>query len=465
MLIPGQRVHFVGIGGIGLSAIARVMLEQGYVVTGSDRRTNALTEALARDGAVIYEGHEAAHIGNAELLIASSAVPPENPEVQAAQRRGIPVYKRADIIGDLMLGYVGVAVAGTHGKTTTTSMIVHILHETGFDPTYIVGGVVPCTGTNAGVGHGEAFVIEADEYDNMFLGLRPRIAVITSVEHDHPDLFPSMGKLVHAFNQFASLLPPDGTLVVCADDPVAVTLGNNRRVLQWPVITYGVHNPGADWQAVDWQANDQGGMNFTLRDEGGNEVLGRVLLRVPGLHNVQNALAALIVVDQLGVPLAGALAALATFTGAHRRFDVRGRAGGVTVIDDYAHHPTAIRLTLEAARMRYPKAGIWAVWQPHTYSRLRALFDQFAGAFEPANADHVLITDVYAAREQPTPGPDVPQLIAEMSHPDVRHTPALDDAVEVLVGEVKPGDVVIILSAGDAPEIGKALLARLEQSK
>jgi UDP-N-acetylmuramate--alanine ligase len=227
------------------------------------------------------------------------------------------------------------------------------------------------------------------------------------------------------------------------------------------VVSYGLHNPAADWQATDWQPNHAGGMNFTLACEGGAEVLGRVMLRVPGVYNVQNALAALIVADHLGVPLADTLAALATFAGADRRFDLRGEAGGVTVIDDYAHHPTAIRATLEAARIRYPKAGIWAVWQPHTYSRLRALFDAFAAAFQPEHADHVLITDVYAAREQPGEGPDVPDLIGQMAHPDVRYTPGFDDALDALAAGVRPGDVVIILSAGDAPQIGESLLAKL----
>ncbi len=460
MLVPGQRVHFVGIGGVGMSAIARVMCQQGYVVSGSDRRLNALTAALQHEGVAVFEGHDAGHVGDAELVIISSAIPADNPEVQAARQRGIPVLRRADILGELMLGHTGVAVAGTHGKTTTTAMLVHILCETGRDPTYIVGGVVPSTGTNGGVGRGPVFVVEADEYDNMFLGLRPQVGVITSVEHDHPDLFPTMGDLVHAFNQFAARVAPEGVLVVCADDPVALALGNNRKVLGWPVVTYGLYNPGADWQASDWQPNNAGGMNFTLGDRGGHEVLGRVMLRVPGAHNVQNALAALIVVDHLGVPLAEALAALATFAGAQRRFEVRGQARGVTVIDDYAHHPTAIRRTLEAARARYPQATIWAVWQPHTYSRLRALFDAFAAAFVPQDADHVLITDVYGAREQASEGPGAPELIAEMTHPDVRHTPTLEDAVALLRAETKPGDVVIILSAGDANQIGEALLAQ-----
>jgi UDP-N-acetylmuramate--alanine ligase len=459
MLIPGQRVHFVGIGGIGMSAIARVMLQQGYLVSGSDRKANAMTQALERAGVTIFEGHRAEQVGEAEALIISSAIPADNPEVQFARQHGIPVLKRVDMLGDLMVGHTGIAVAGTHGKTTTTSMIVHILLEAGLDPTYIVGGIVSSTGHNAGVGRGAAFVIEADEYDHMFLGLRPEVGVITSIEHDHPDLFPTLGDLVNEFNQFAALVPEKGLLVVCADDPIAITLGYNRKVLQWPVITYGLNSPHADWRATDWQPNNIGGMNFTLGCE--DAEIARVILRVPGTHNVANALAALIVVDYLGVSLADALAALVTFTGASRRFEVRGTTGGVTVIDDYAHHPTAIRLTLEAAKATYPGACIWAVWQPHTYSRLRALFNDFADAFPASQVDHVLITDVYAARETLSEGPGVPDLIARMEHPDVRHTPGFADAVEALAAGVKPGDVVLILSAGDAPQIGVDLLDRL----
>jgi len=351
-----------------------------------------------------------------------------------------------------------VAVAGTHGKTTTTAMIVHILRQTGRDPSFIVGGIVPGVGTNAGVGQGAAFVIEADEYDHMFLGLRPALAVITSIEHDHPDLFPTLEALVDAFRRFAALIPPDGLLVACADDPGAGALAATRRSAGGMVTTYGVASAEAGWRAVNVRAQG-GGMAFDVLRAGRRAGAGR--LRVPGAHNVLNALAALAIVERLGVAEDGALAALATFSGAARRFEVRGQAGGVTVIDDYGHHPTAITATLRAARAAYPQAAIWAVWQPHTYSRLRALFEGFAAAFPPEAVDHVLITDVYAAREAISDGPGVPDLIARIPHPDVRHTPTFGAAVEALAAGVKPGDVVLILSAGDAPAIGVRLLERL----
>lgn len=460
MFAPGQWVHIVGIGGFGMSAIARVLLGRGCAVSGSDLRANALTDALAAAGATVFLGHDAAHVGDAGVVLVSSAVPPDNPEVVAARRACLPVYKRADVLQDLTRGYRTVAVAGTHGKTTTTAMVTHILIESGLDPTYIIGGVLPTTGANAGVGRGDLFVIEADEYDHMFLGLRPLVAVITSIEHDHPDLFPTEDDLRYAFNRFAALVPPDGLLVACRDDPTASVLQQHRLNLGWPVLSYGL-GQGADWFASDCRPNAEGGMDFTFRAGRDEAVLLPATLRLPGVHNVQNALAALAVADHLGVSVAEAIAALATFQGAGRRFEVRGQAGGVTVIDDYAHHPTAIRVTLEAARARYPGAGLWAVWQPHTYSRLRALFDGFAAAFTPERADHVLITDVYAARETPGEGLDVPDLIARIDHPDVRHTPGLGDAVKALAVGVRPGDVVLILSAGDAPQIGTALLKRL----
>lgn len=453
MFKTGQHVHFVGVGGIGLSAIARVLLARGVVVSGSDLNTNEQTAALTALGATVYQGHAAENIHGADLVVISSAVPPNNPEVVAARSQGIPVKERVDILGELMGEAVGVAVAGTHGKTTTTSMIVHILHETGQDPSYIVGGVVSTTGTNAGVGQGAAFVIEADEYGHMFLGLRPQISVITSIEHDHPDLFPTLDDLLADFRQFAALTPADGLLIVCADDPLALAMAEGRAAS----VTYGL-TPAADWQAVD-VVPDSGGMAFAVQRDG--NIIGHGSLRVPGAYNVLNALAAVIVAARLGVPVDAALAALATFQGAGRRFDVRGTAGGVTVIDDYAHHPTAIRLTLQAARAAYPDAGLWAVWQPHTFSRLRALYDMFSSAFQPQDADHVLVTDVYAAREVVTAGPGIADLVADIAHPDVRHTPAFTDTLAALLTGVQPGDVVVILSAGDAPEIGQQLLAQL----
>jgi UDP-N-acetylmuramate--alanine ligase len=449
VLIPGQHIHLVGIGGFGLSAIARVLLEQGYYVTGSDRSTNALTERLADEGATIYKGHDAQFVMGAEMVIASSAVPDDHVELAMARALGTPVYKRSDMIDAIMRGKVGIAVAGTHGKTTTTSMITHILIETGQQPSYIVGGILRNTGNNAGVGRGKAFVIEADEYDNMFHGLRPQIAVVTSVEYDHPDFFKTPGEMIQSFSKFINLLPDDGLLVACVDDATTAILAQNRFVAGLPVTTYGIDNGVAGWRALNIRNEGQHTLFDVTRD---GESLGTAALMIPGKHNILNALAALIVVDQQGVPLKDAAKALARFQGAGRRFDLRGDVGGVAVIDDYAHHPTAIRATLEAARQRYPDRAIWAVWQPHTYTRTQSLMDAYLRAFD--DADHVLITDIYAARENPISGVSGANLVSEMKHADVRHTPSLRDAVGVLYTDVHSPAVIVIMSAGDAPLIG-----------
>jgi UDP-N-acetylmuramate--alanine ligase len=446
-LTPGQHIHLVGIGGAGLSAIARILLGQGYRVSGSDRTLNPLTEALEREGAAIYAGHDAAHIAGADALIVSSAIRPDQAEVAAALAAGVPVYKRADIMADLLRGKQVIAVAGTAGKTTTTAMITHILLETGRQPSYIIGGVLTTSGVNAEVGAGECFVIEADEYDNMFLGLRPNIAVVTNVEWDHPDFFETPEDTQRAFEQFVNLLPDDGTLVVCTDDPGGrkLWLFALRQNRFW-AIPYGIKV--GEIAAV---VHSDDSFEFSISDQ---PWTARLL--VPGLHNVRNALAAIIAAGRAGVPTGEAIAALATFRGTARRFELRGEVDGIAVIDDYAHHPTKIRATLQAARSRYPNREIWAVWQPHTYSRTQALRENYLTAF--ADADHVLITDIYAAREMPIPGVSAAEIAGEISN--ARYTATFAEAVEVLLAEVKPPAAVIVMSAGDATQIGGEYLRR-----
>jgi UDP-N-acetylmuramate--alanine ligase len=453
-LIPGQHIHIVGIGGFGMSALARVLLHQGYYVSGSDRRPNPLTQALEQEGAVIFKGEDAQHVMGAEMVLATSAVPPEHVELAMARALNIPVYKRADVIAEIMRGQTGIAIAGTHGKTTTTAMTAHILIETLQNPSYIIGGILRSTGTNAGVGTGPAFVIEADEYDHMFLGLRPQVAVLTNVEYDHPDFFKTPNEMVQAFSRFVDLLPADGLLIACADDPTAAVLGQNRLVAGLPVVLYGIHNPLANWRAVNIHIDDAYRTVFTVQRDG--QSLGTVHLQIPGEFNVLNALAALIAADQQGVPFAQAAQALETFLGAGRRFQARGEVDGVLVIDDYAHHPTAIRVTLEAAKARFKARALWAVWQPHTYSRTQALWDGFIRAFDAA--DHVIVTDIFAAREDPQPGVTGPELAAAIQHPDVFFAPDLQAAVDHLRARVQPPAAVLILSAGDAPWIGAAYL-------
>jgi UDP-N-acetylmuramate--alanine ligase len=339
-------------------------------------------------------------------------------------------------------------------------MIAQILLEAGQDPTFIVGGVIGSLGVNARAGTGP-FVIEADEYDRTFLGLQPWAAVVTNVEHDHPDCYPTFEAMFGAFGEFVDLLPPDGVLVACRDNPPAKELGERRANKGQPVGMYGLNSKVA-WQAADVQSNNAGGSDYVLLRDG--QSAGLVRLRVPGLHNVVNSLAALAVADQLGVPFAQASKSLTEFRGMLRRFEIKGGAAGVTVVDDYGHHPTEIKATLAAARARFPGRTIWAVFQPHTYSRTKALMEDFAKAF--ADADRVIVTDIYASRERDTLGISSADIVARMSDTrrrEVLHIPDLDAAAAHLLANVRPGDVVITLSAGDGNLVGEKLLAGLRQ--
>jgi UDP-N-acetylmuramate--alanine ligase len=460
--ILDKRLHLVGIGGAGLSAIARVLLEEGASVSGSDLAISPVAEALARDGAVIFEGHDAKNVNGADMLIVSSAVPEDNVEIQAAYAADIPVLGRPAFLGRLMEGKRGIAVAGTHGKTTTTAMIASILLEAGRDPTFIVGGVIAGLETNARAGSGSLFVIEADEYDCTFLSLRPEVAVITNVEHDHPDCYPTFAEFRAAFEAFVTLVPAGGLLATCWDDPVAREIGLARgseghQADRRPVTFFGL-GEGATWRAEEIHPNFAGGVDFLAVEEG--ETRGLVRLRVPGAHNASNALAALAVADYLDVPFRVAREALTAFRGVARRFEIKGEADGVVVIDDYAHHPTEIQAALAATRERFPAARIWAVWQPHTYSRTKELLAGFAAAF--GKADHVIALPIYPARETDTLGVSASNVVDAMDHVDVRTAESMDEAVVWLGTEVRPGDVVLTLGAGDGYRTGEWLLETLE---
>lgn len=460
-LIPGQHIHMVGIGGYGLSAIARVLLQQGFYISGSDRNTNALTHNLEKEGAVIYTGHAAEQVDGAEMVIVSSAIPPDHVEIVTALERGIPVYKRSDIIAAVMSGQHAIAIAGTHGKTTTTAMTTHILLETGQRPSYIIGGLLRTTGANAGVGTGRAFVIEADEYDNMFHGLRPGTAVVTNVDWDHPDFFPTPDSATQSFAAFVGLLPADGLLIACADDPPTMALAENRAMTGLSVATYGIDNRQAMWRALNIRMSQGRYTTFEVSHQG--RVLGTVRLQVPGRHNINNAMAAIIVAHSQGVPFSDAARALQSFIGTGRRFEPRGEVDDVLVIDDYAHHPTAIRVTLEATRERYPRHTIWAVWQPHTYSRTHHLLAGYLTAFEAA--DHVLVTDIYAAREDPLPGVTAEAVVSAMPHRDARYSGDLPETTTLLEHEVEAPAIILILSAGNGPFVGMEYLKRQQQKK
>ncbi len=459
------HIHLIGIGGTGLSAIARVLLESGYTVTGSDRAASPFTRDLESAGVTISIGHRPENVRGADQVVRSSAIPDDNPEVIAARAARIPVLKRADFLGALMAGKTGIAVAGTHGKTTTTSMLAWALTALGQEPTFISGGVLANLGVNAHAGKGAAFVIEADEYDRMFLGLKPAIEIVTNVEHDHPDCYPTPEDFHAAFVEFVHLLPANGTLVACGEDPGARRLIQEAEKMGKSVLTYGLR-PVTEDGATEVDAfaevltpSENGGFTFGARIMGD---AATVTLQVPGLHNVRNALAVLTVLRLLGLDLAGGARALAEFQGTGRRFEVRGEAGGVVVVDDYAHHSTEIRATLAAARLRYPGRRIWAVWQPHTYSRTQALFAEFAQSF--GDADEVLVTEVYASREAKQDFSSK-QVVDAMSHPSAHFSGGLENTCNTLISHLRPGDVLLVLSAGDADQVSANVLARLKEAE
>lgn len=453
------HVHLIGIGGSGLSAIARLLLESGYSVSGSDRVVTDQARELAAAGATVFAGHAAENIHGADLVVRSSAVPDSNPEVQAALAAGIPVLKRAEFLGRLISGRVSIAVAGTHGKTTTTAMVAWLLTACGQDPSYIIGGVSKNLGNNAHAGQGNTFVIEADEYDRMFLGLEPQIAVVTMVEHDHPDCFPTPAEYTAAFTALVGKLKPGGLLIANADDAQAARLAESVPE-GCRVVTYGL-KPGTDLRAINIVRNPAGGFSFDVQSSLGTRV-ETIALQVPGKHNILNALAAFAVSQELKIDGAKAAAALNAFQGTGRRFDVRGEVNGIVIIDDYAHHPTEIRATLAAARVRYPESRIWAVWQPHTYSRTQMLLADFTRAF--SDADRVIVTAVYAARETQN-GFSAAQVVAQMQHSSARFIPELADVRETLIAELKPGDVLLVLSAGDAEQVSAQVYSALRHKE
>ena len=453
------HTHFIGIGGTGLSAIARVLLERGETVSGSDRSPSSLAADIQQAGAQVFIGHSAENVQRADLVVRSSAVPEDNVEVVAAKAAGIPVLRRAEFLETLLAGQRTIGVAGSHGKTTTTSMIVWMLSELGLEPGFIVGGQVQNLGVNASAGSGKLFVIEADEYDYMFWGLNPTIAVVTNIEHDHPDCFPTERDFMAAFEGYTNRITSDGSLVACLDDPGASHLLAYAGFREQHWLAYSIGDLAADYIACNLISRPQSGYQFDLfRDK---EYITTVSLSVPGEHNVRNALAALVTADLLNLDLEDASQTLSTFCGSGRRFEMIGETAGIRVIDDYGHHPTEIKATLQAARTMYPNARIWAVWQPHTYSRTLGWLDQFGKSF--ADADQVIVTGVYAAREQKPKGFNL-QDVAEavVSVPAVAMQ-SLKDVSAELLDKLAANDVLIVFSAGDATQVSRDVLAGLRQ--
>lgn len=453
-----KTVHIVGIGGAGMSAIARVLHGRGVCVQGSDRRASPITEALQAEGISVFIGHAAENVDAPDLLLASSAVPDDNEELQAARAKGVPVLRRPEFLSWLTAGYDVVAVAGAHGKTTVTGMIARILLEAGVDPSFIVGGVMKDLGSNARAGHGRLFVIEADEYRETFLALKPAIAVVTNVEFDHPDCFADMNAVRRAFEAFVSGIREGGLLIACGDDVEARVIAECGRRAGKHVILYGQGAGMAyDWQATEVRPNARGGVSLTVRHQ--RRTVGRLALRIPGRYNASNALAALAVSQVLGIDQRVSFAALEAFSGTSRRFEVLGERKGVTIIDDYAHHPTQIQGVLRAARERYGERRLIAVWEPHTFSRVRALYEEFMDAFDMA--DMVVILPIYAAREMDDGTLTGEMLARDLQHSSVWAASSLDGAVDYLCAIAERGDVVLLMGAGDEYLVGRRLLARL----
>jgi UDP-N-acetylmuramate--alanine ligase len=450
------HIHLIGIGGTGLSAIARVLLESGYDVSGSDRSPSPLSEALVAEGVKIVIGHDPDNIQGADQVVRSSAIADDNPEVLAAIKAGIPVLKRSEFLDQMLHDKLSIAVAGTHGKTTTTAMIAWMLVKLDQDPSYIVGGVLKNLNRNAHAGKGPIFVIEADEYDRMFLGIKPKLLVVTNIEHDHPDCFPTPEKYYQAFLEFTAQLEESGTILGFGDNQGSTRLITDASKRGQMTFSYGL-NPSNDYQGRNLAINEMGGSDLDVCYH--NSRLGRLQLQVAGEHNACNAISAAAIAHQLGLPLDEAFAALRGFRGTSRRFDVLGEADGITVIDDYAHHPTEIRATLAAARAKYPTRRIWAVWQPHTFSRTQMLQKDFAQAF--SDADQAIITAIYAAREIQVDF-TAEQLVRSMKHPAARYAATLAETTGYLLKNLLPGDVLIVLSAGDADQVSSNVLTALQ---
>ncbi|RVT85347.1 UDP-N-acetylmuramate--L-alanine ligase [Rhodobacteraceae bacterium CCMM004] len=453
-------IHFVGIGGIGMSGIAEVLINHGYIVQGSDQKASAITERLEGLGARVFLGQAAENLEGAEVVVISSAIKPGNPELDAARARGLPVVRRAEMLAELMRLRSNVAVAGTHGKTTTTTMVATLLDAGGLDPTVINGGIIHAYGSNARVGQGEWMVVEADESDGTFNRLPATIAIVTNIDPEHMEHWGSIEALRQGFYDFVTNIPFYGVAVCCTDHPEVQALVG--RISDRRVVTFGF-NAQADVRAVNLHY-EKGKARFDIALQSENMVIEDCTLPMPGDHNVSNALAAVAVARHLGMKGAEIREALAAFKGVNRRFTQVGVVDGVTIIDDYGHHPVEIAAVLKAAR-HAAEGRVIAVHQPHRYSRLSSLFDQFCGCFH--EADVVAIAEVFAAGEDPIPGASRDDLVAGLIRHGHRHARALlgEDDLERLVREqCQPGDMVVCLGAGTISAWANALPARLEKA-
>jgi UDP-N-acetylmuramate--alanine ligase len=462
MFAKAQRVHFIGIGGIGMSGIAEILLNLQYPVSGSDLRRSPVTERLASLGATVFEGHAAANVVGAGVVVVSSAVNERNPEVVEARARKIPVIQRAEMLAELMRLKYGIAVAGMHGKTTTTSMVASVLTAGGLDPTVVVGGRVDTMGSNARLGQSQYLVAEADESDRSFLRLSPILAVVTNLDREHMDCYRDMADVDDAFVEFMDKVPFYGACVACADDPrLAAILPRVRR----RVFTYGA-SPSADFvlrmlpAAPLEESAGPGHCRSRFEVAAAGEVYGPLELHVPGVHNVLNATAAVAIAAQLEIAPEAIAAGLQSFRGVDRRFQIKGCVRGVTVVDDYGHHPTEIRATLRAARdCGYP--AVHVIFQPHRYTRTRDLIEEFTHAFDDAASVEVL--DIYAASEEPIPGVTAEALVKSIHHRDsIAYAASSDDAISRVLARAKEGDVILTLGAGNVSHLAPIVAERLK---
>jgi UDP-N-acetylmuramate--alanine ligase len=448
-----KRIHFVGIGGIGMSGIAEVLANLGFSISGSDVKEGPTTERLRTLGITVHIGHDARWVGEAQVVVISSAVKPDNPEVRAAHAAKVPVIPRGEMLAELMRMKHGIAVAGSHGKTTTTSMVAQVLSQGGIDPTIVIGGKLGSIGSNARLGKGPFLVAEADESDGSFLMLTPTLAVITNIDREHLDHYKDLDEIKDAFVAFGNKVPFFGCVFACIDDPhVAAVLPRLRR----QVRTYGM-NPQVDIRALDLR---QDGCQTHFRVQAFGEDLGTFSLGVPGDHMVLNALATIGVALEMGIVLEIIRASLAGFTGADRRFQKKGERKGVVVVDDYGHHPTEIAATLAAARKGYPDRRIVVAFQPHRYTRTQALLPEFGHAF--LNADVVVITDIYAASEAPIPGLSGQTLVDELlahGQREAHYVPRIEDLPQALDRLTASGDLLMTFGAGSITNVGPQFLA------
>jgi UDP-N-acetylmuramate--alanine ligase len=449
-----RAIHFVGIGGIGMSGIAEVLLASGFVVSGSDAKESDITRRLEELGARIHVGHDAANIAGSDVVVFSSAVAKDNPEITAARAQAIPVIPRAEMLAELMRLKDGIAIAGSHGKTTTTSLVATVLREAHLDPTVIIGGKLNALGSNAARGQGELLVAEADESDGSFLHLTPMIAVITNIDAEHLDHYGTHEAVKEAFADFANRVPFYGLVVACLDHPHVQDI---LPKIEKRTATYGLSTQ-ADYRAKDPVVQGLS-TKFTLIRRG--ESLGEVSVRMPGIHNVLNTLAVIAVADELAIPFDVTKSALAQFEGVQRRFTIVGEHDGIVVVDDYGHHPAEVMATLEAAQRAYGRR-IVAAFQPHRYTRTHHCFHELTRAFN--RADVLLLADVYAAGEAPIEGATsdvLAQAVRAHGHRDVSHVGPRERVVDELLARVRPGDIVITLGAGDITKCGPAFLDAL----